>query len=252
VLPTGRLGLRRNFADGIYWRAAAYAGFRQPTLNELYRPFRVGNNSTLANPALDPERLYGVETGLGGDWKGGSASATVFYNRLEKAVTNVTIASTPTAITFMRENAGNIDAIGVEAEGRQMLQAGLVLEGAMAYTHARVDGGSAAPQLTGNRPAQTPELTATSGVEWLPPGRFSVRAELRYESERFDDDLNTLRIAPSVSINARADVRLGFRTTAFVRVENIADAPIETGQTIPGVKTYDAPRTVLVGLSVGL
>ncbi|HEX4180050.1 MAG TPA: TonB-dependent receptor [Caulobacteraceae bacterium] len=252
VLPTARLGLKRNFADGFYWRAAAYAGFRQPTLNELYRPFRVGNNNTLANPALDPERLYGVETGLGADWAGGAASATVFYNRLDDAVTNVTIASAPSGITFMRENAGDVDAAGVEAEARQALARGVSLEVAGDYTNARVDGGAAAPQLTGLRPAQTPRVSATSGVVWRPEGRFSLRADLRYEGERFDDDLNTLRIAPSLSVNARADWRLAGRTNLFVKVDNIADSPIETGQTTPGVKTYDAPRAVLVGLSVGL
>ncbi|HEX4183623.1 MAG TPA: TonB-dependent receptor [Caulobacteraceae bacterium] len=252
VLPTARLGLRRNFADGLYWRAAAYAGFRQPTLNELYRPFRVGNNNTLANPDLKPERLYGVETGLGADWRGGAADVTVFYNRLEDAVTNVTIASTPTAITFERENAGSVNAAGIEAEGRQRLDAGVSLEGAVAYTHARVDGGQAAPRLTGLRPAQTPEVTATSGVVWTSQGRLSVRCDLRYESGRFDDDLNTLRIAPGVSLNARADWRLVGRAHLFVRIDNLADAPIQTGQTTPGVKTYDAPRAVLVGLSVGL
>jgi vitamin B12 transporter len=252
VLPTARLGLRRNFTDGLYWRAAAYAGFRQPTLNELYRPFRVGNNNTLANPELDPERLYGVETGVGADWNGGAASATLFFNRLNDAVTNVTITATPAGTTFMRENAGQIDATGVEAEAHQKLTEALSLELAAAYTHARVDGGTAAPQLTGLRPAQTPEVTATSGVAWRPAGRLSLAGELRYESERFDDDLNTLRIAPSVSINARADWRLAGRAKLFVKVENLADSPIQTGQTQPGLKAYDAPRSVLVGLSVGL
>ena len=252
VLPTARLGLRRNFTGGLYWRAAAYAGFRQPTLNELYRPFRVGNNNTLANPELDPERLYGVETGVGADWNGGAASATLFFNRLNDAVTNVTITATPTGTTFMRENAGQIDATGVEAEAHQKLTEALSLELAAAYTHARVDGGTAAPQLTGLRPAQTPEITATSGLTWRSAGRLSLAGELRYESERFDDDLNTLRIAPSVSINARADWRLAGRAKLFVKVENLADSPIQTGQTQPGLKAYDAPRSVLVGLSVGL
>ena len=35
-------------------------------------------------------------------------------------------------------------------------------------------------------------------------------------------------------------------------VENLADAAIQTGQTQPGLKAYEAPRSVLVGLSVGL
>jgi vitamin B12 transporter len=252
VLPTARLGVRRAFGDGLAWRAAAYAGFRQPTLNELYRPFRVGNNSTLANPALNPERLYGVETGLNANWAGGSASGTVFYNRLEKAVTNVTLSATPNGSTFERENAGTVEATGVEAEANQNLGSGVRAELAGDYTYARVDGGKTAPQLTGRRPAQTPRATITSGLAWRSSGPLSLRADVRYESERFDDDLNTLRIAPSVSLNARADWRLAGRARLFLRVDNLADAPIQTGQTQPGLKTYDAPRTVLVGLSVGL
>jgi outer membrane receptor protein involved in Fe transport len=252
VLPTARLGVRRDLGDGLAWRAAAYAGFRQPTLNELYRPFRVGNNSTLANPSLDPERLYGVETGLNGAWDGGSGGATVFYNRLEKAVTNVTLSATPAGTTFQRENAGTIEATGVEAEAHQDFAGGLRAELAGDFTYARVDGGKTAPRLTGRRPAQTPRATITSGLAWRSAGPLSLRADVRYESERFDDDLNTLRIASSVSLNARAEWRLAYRASLFVRVDNLADAPIETGQTQPGLKTYDAPRTVLVGLSVGL
>jgi outer membrane receptor protein involved in Fe transport len=57
VVPTGRLAVRRELSDALYVRAAAYAGFRPPTLNELYRPFRVGNDITEANAALKPERL---------------------------------------------------------------------------------------------------------------------------------------------------------------------------------------------------
>jgi outer membrane receptor protein involved in Fe transport len=167
-------------------------------------------------------------------------------------VTNVTLAATPLGTTFERENAGVVNATGIEAEARQKLTGAISVEAAAAYTDARVDGGAAAPRLTGLRPAQTPQLTATSGLAWQGSGRLSLRADVRYESERFDDDLNTLRIAPSVSINARADWRLGGRLNLFVRIDNLANAPIETGQTQPGLKTLDAPRTVLTGLSLGL
>ncbi|MBV9332148.1 MAG: TonB-dependent receptor, partial [Alphaproteobacteria bacterium] len=51
LLPTMRIGARRDFGE-FYLRAAGYEGFRPPTLNELYRPFRQGNNFTLANSAL--------------------------------------------------------------------------------------------------------------------------------------------------------------------------------------------------------
>jgi outer membrane receptor protein involved in Fe transport len=39
-------------------------GFRAPTLNELYRQFRVGTVLTLANNQLGPEHLVGGELGV--------------------------------------------------------------------------------------------------------------------------------------------------------------------------------------------
>ena len=44
-------------------RTAAYRAFRLPTLNEYYRPFRVGSTVTEANPALKLETLDGAEIG---------------------------------------------------------------------------------------------------------------------------------------------------------------------------------------------
>ncbi|HSH38074.1 MAG TPA: TonB-dependent receptor, partial [Chthoniobacterales bacterium] len=41
-----RLGTRLQLTKSVALRGAAYTGFRVPTLNELYRPFRVGNDVT--------------------------------------------------------------------------------------------------------------------------------------------------------------------------------------------------------------
>ncbi len=73
--PTGRAGIALRAAPFLTLRAAAYLGWRLPTLNELYRPFRVGADATAANAALSPERLEGVpaaECRRGGEpWRGG-------------------------------------------------------------------------------------------------------------------------------------------------------------------------------------
>src|ERR1700750_844376 len=90
----GRLGGRYPLSPELWVRGATYAGFRPPTLNELHRPFRVGNDITEANPTLKPETLQGIEGGFGGDgpvrW-----DATVFWNRLKDPITNVTIGIGP-------------------------------------------------------------------------------------------------------------------------------------------------------------
>ena len=260
VTPTGRLGVRYRIAPETWLRGAAYAGFRPPTLNELHRPFRVGNDITEANAGLKPETLYGIEAGVGGEgalrW-----SATAFYNQLQDPITNVTVgfgpATFPTAglvpaggVLRQRRNAGEIDAWGVEADAAMDLSRVLAARAALSATHARVEGGSAVPQLTGKRPAQTPELTVTAGLDWRPAERLTLGAEVRYESARYEDDLNTRTLAAAVSLDARAAWRVSAGAEVYLAAENLFDSRVETGETADGVESFAAPRMVRVGVSL--
>jgi outer membrane receptor protein involved in Fe transport len=260
VVPTGRLGVRRDFGGDVYLRAAAYAGFRPVTLNELHRSFRVGNDVTEANAALAPERLYGGEAGVGGQgpvaW-----DVDVFANRLADAVTNVTIGKGPGSFPlagfvpaggtlFERENAGVVNAYGAEGDADYRLSARFDLRAGFAFTHARVDGGTQAPQLTGLRPAETPDAVVTAAANWLAAPRLTLTAELRYESDRFDDDQNTRRIDGGAGVDARAEWRVSRRLAAYVAADNLFDARLQTGRSATGVVTYDAPLTVRLGLAL--
>ena len=74
---------------------AGYTGFRPASLNELYRPFRVGNDVTEANAALKPERLEGLEAGITHKGAKGLIEATAFWNRIEDPIVNVTLGAGP-------------------------------------------------------------------------------------------------------------------------------------------------------------
>ncbi len=259
AVPSGRFGVRRELGGELYLRSAAYSGFRQATLNELHRPFRVGSDVTLANAALTPERLYGAEIGAGGkgwlNWDG-----DLFYNQLANAITNVTVGHGPASFPqagyvatggtlYERENAGRVNAYGLEGEADHSFGSTLRLSAAISYTHARVDGGSEAPQLTGFRPAQTPQTVATATAQWRPSPRLSLFGEVRYESARFDDDQNTRPIAAGTGVNARLEYRVLGAASLYVSAENLLDADIETGRTAADVVSYDAPRVVTVGIA---
>ncbi len=60
--PSGRASLALDRGAATI-EAAIYRGWRLPTLNELYRPFRVGLDATAPNAALNPETLIGGEIG---------------------------------------------------------------------------------------------------------------------------------------------------------------------------------------------
>ena len=261
-MPSGRVGIRRDLGGGVYARVAGYTGFRVPTLNELYRPFRVGNQITEANAALTPERLYGVEGGIGGQMGGLTWDATGFYNRLENAVTNVTIATGPGAVPgfpdagvlppsgvlMQRQNVGFINAVGVEADATYTVTPRLNLRAAADYTHSEVNGGKAAPQLTGLQPAQQPRFTLTSGFDWNAVSKLGVHGDLRYESTRFDDDLNTHPLSPGFTVDGRLDWAFTPAVTVYLEAINLFDTRIETANTT-GVFDYDEPRVVRVGLT---
>ena len=250
VLPTARLGVRRNFGAAFYLRGAAYAGFRTPSLNELDRPFRVGNNTTEANPLLAPERLEGVELGAGGQIASATWSLTRIKKRLDDAVTNVTIGTSGGGVLAQRQNAGTINADGLEGQVEQKVGQTVTLDLAADWTHALVDGGSAAPQLTGLRPAQAPELTVTGGASWRPIARLTLKAQARYESARFDDDLNTHLLKADAILGLEARWRVSQEAELYLAADNVTDFRVQTAEAADGTFSYDAPRIIRLGLSL--
>jgi outer membrane receptor protein involved in Fe transport len=259
-VPTARLGVRQELPEQLYVRSAAYAGFRAPSLNELFRPFRLGNNLTEANPGLTPEELYGAELGVGQSRDNFSWDVTGFFNKLHDAITNVTVAHGPIAVPglgvvpaggllIQRRNAGNIVAHGIEAEAHWQAVDWLALRGAFDYVDAHVEGGTQAPQLTGKRPAQAPRFTLTGGIDVTPLERLTVTADLRYESTRFADDQNTLSLAPATTVDARISYRLWQGLSAYVAGDNLFNARVATTETADLVTNYAAPRILRFGLS---
>ena len=259
VVPTGRIAIRRDLGGGLFIRSAAYAGFRPPTLNELHRPFRVGNDVTEANPGLKPERLQGVEAGLGG---AGAAtwSLTAFYNRIKDPVANVTLGIGPGVfgnagfipdggVLRQRRNVGAVKAYGLEAAASAPLSPSLAGRAALAWTHARVDGSPAAAQLDGKRPAQSAALTVTAGADWRASPRLGLSAEARFESARYEDDLNLRRLSSGLTADLRAAYRLSAAAEVFLSAENLFDAAVEVGESANGVESFAAPRTLRMGFS---
>ncbi len=256
---SGRLAVRRDLGQGYAARAAAYSGFRPATLNELHRPFRVGNDITEANAALEPETLRGVEAGLAFGRGGPTWGATVFWNEIEDAIVNVTIGEGPGTfpragfvpaggVLRQRQNAGTIKAWGVELNGSRRLSETLSLDAALAWTDAEVDGGAAAPQLTGLRPAQAPEWSATAGIDWQVTSRLTVAASARYESDRFDDDLNSRVLDAAVTADIRAEWAMRAGATLWLAADNLFDAEVEVSETGTGIAGYGPPRSLRAGV----
>lgn len=256
--PTGRAGIAYRVSDAVGLRGAGYLGYRLPTLNELYRPFRVGADATASNSALKPERLKGVE--VGADIHPSPAlklGVTAFYNRLNNAIGNVTEGVGPGTfpVGFVaaggtyrkRENLDAIVAKGIEAEAHLALSAWR-LDGSYAYTHARVHSSGAAAALDGLAPAQTPTHQASATLGWVPVAGVLVAVTGRYVSGQAEDDLGVRLLGDAATLDAVIDVPVARGLVVTLRGENLTNALIESGESTTGVIDRGTPRTVTIGL----
>jgi outer membrane receptor protein involved in Fe transport len=256
--PTGRIGASLALGP-ISLRGAAYAGWRLPTLNELFRPFRVGADATAANPLLDPERLRGAELGADlreGEWK---FSATLFANRLVDPIANVTISNGPgvfPGVGFVsaagayrqRQNLEAIEALGVEAGGGWE-RGPWSLAANLSFTDAKVRASGVAAGLNGRRPAQSPSLSASARAGWESLGR-SVELALHYEGRRFEDDLNQQRLPPAFVVDVASGLPLRKQVALTARIENLFNAKRIAAISGDGTEERSSPRTIWIGLRI--
>lgn len=243
-----RLSLRFQTSDAWSLSLAGYRSFRAPTLNELYRGFRVGNVVTDPNPRLGPERLAGVELGAG--WTGAGAArprlaATLYWMELSDAIANVTVTSAPDLVRRRRENLGRTRARGLEIEGAFDATPRLRVAGAWQLVESTVESFDADPLLVGRRVAQVPQSQATASLRWRGAALDATFAA-RWSGAAFDDDRNTLRLDGFTVVDAEAARSLPGGFALFVAAENLLDETYVVGRA--GVTTVGSPRLVRAGV----
>jgi outer membrane receptor protein involved in Fe transport len=93
-----RIGALYQITDSVSVLGSYSRSFRGPTLNELYRAFRVGNVITLANENLRAEVADTYEAGAIFTDRSGrfSVRGNVFQANVARPVFSVTLNSTPT------------------------------------------------------------------------------------------------------------------------------------------------------------
>jgi outer membrane receptor protein involved in Fe transport len=217
-------------------RASAYRAFRIPTLDEMYRQFRVGNTVTFPNPDLRPETMSGGEAGL--DWSSERSrlSVTAYHNSLGRLIANVTISAAPNLIQRQKRNAGRAAARGVEAEIRRRWRS-LLGEFSYLFVDSRFSGGPRLPQVARHQ---------GSAVLTYARSRTLLSAGLRAYSSQFEDDLNTFRMPGYAVLHFSAQREFGRAMAAVFAMENALNREFIVGFT-PTAAT-GAPRLWRFGL----
>ena len=217
-----RAAMLFRLTDRFSLRGAFYQGFRAPTLNELYRPFRVGNVQTNANANLGAERLTGVEAGFNHSlgrrffWR-----ATGFWNRVKDPISNVTLSATPALILRQRQNLGRLRVQGIDAEIEYRINTQWGVRTRYLLNEATVSDFSANREIEGKFIPQVPKHRASLGLDYFNQKWFNVSVHGRFESSRFDDDLNRFKLGSFFVAGLAASKPLRDPWEVFVAVENL-------------------------------
>ncbi|MCF3651313.1 TonB-dependent receptor [Synoicihabitans lomoniglobus] len=256
-----RDGVEFSPRAGLVWQAtsawrfhgAVYSAFRVPTLNELYRPFRIGSDITEANPELAPESLRGIEVGTTWATTTSSLRLNLFANELEDAVSNVTLGTGPGVVPGVgfvpagglgrrRENLEQVDVRGVEITGTWRPDPALSLRFDYLFSDAR-------NAATDRWLPQVPEHTVVMGAGWVLAPDWTLNVQGRYLSAAFEDDENSLVLNAVTTIDLRIAKRLGEGREVFLAVENVFDEDVITRRDSSGRIELGTPRFSRVGLT---
>ncbi len=255
-----RVGLNADFSEGKRAYFSVYSGFRVPTLNELYRPFRVKNDITEANPELSPERLLGAE--LGFEWAPADSTRfgiNIFANDIDNAVANVQLATGPGIIEpcgfvppggscRQRRNLDNIRVAGIELKSEFKFNDKWRISAVYLYSDAKINESLERPILEGNRLAQTPEHTARVSLVWLPSSRWRSSLQIQFNGNQFEDDGNQRRLGAFTVIDLSTSYLIGKDTRVFAIIENLLDTEFEIGKASSGIVSIGAPFLASVGM----
>lgn len=245
-----RLSALYRPSDRFAFFASAYRAFRAPTLNELYRSFRVGDVLTLANPDLRAERLVGGEAGASYTRARFVARSALFWSEIARPVANVTISVAPNLITRQRQNLGRTRARGLELDVEWRAGTHWAITGGYLLADATVISFPVNRALEGLRVPQVARHQFTIQTRYGTPSGFTFAAQARASSAQFDDDQNLFRLAPYFTMDLYAARKLRRKVEVFGAVENVFDARYDVGRT--PIRTVGPPRLVRLGLRLTL
>jgi iron complex outermembrane receptor protein len=243
-----------RFTDQVSAWGDVSWGFRAPTLNELYRQFRVGAILTLANEQLGPERLVGGELGLNiAPTRDVTIRTTWYDNRISNPVSNVT--RTDLTNTLQRQNLGRTRVWGLQTSLEYTLGPSWTFSGGYLFNHAKVTEYDVDPALVGNYLVQVPKHRGSIHAVYANPRFASIAVGAQFIGRQFDDDQNVVVVPgetdPGLPGFAVVDLMVSRsfnrNLEVFVGLQNIFDEEYFVG-TRP--TTVGSPRLFHGGLRV--
>lgn len=167
-------------------------GFKAPTSEQLYDDRTSGGNPRQANPNLKSETTQSWE--IGADrWFGSllQTSLVGFYSYTDDKIMSWFDASN----VWINKNIGRSKSYGAELSATLYPMENLTLTANYTYNMATIDENPSNTALEGNYLPFSPRHKVNLGATYALPENFTLSAYVKYLSDQYSDDANTVRNA---------------------------------------------------------
>lgn len=242
------------------FNALVFTGFRAPTLNELYRPFRVRNDITESNPLLANESIAGGEIGLFYRDEANSLQISGFNYRMNDMIANVFLhddTGFDPLCGFVpgggscnqRQNVAESEVQGLEMAWQWFAATGIEILFNYLLSDTEITRSAAQPLLTGKSYPLAPQHKISGQLTWNPNDQLTFLGQVQYRSGQFDNVLNTRPIDSATQVNLGASYDFpGSNWSVRVQVDNVFDEEIVTAIASSGIITRAAPLNAWISL----
>ena len=231
--------------ENLAFHFLASKSFRAPTLNELYRGFRVGNVATNPNENLRAEKALNFEAGAAFNYKTYYLRGNFFFTEINDPVANVTLSVTPSMITRQRQNIGKTRTKGLEIEADKRFKNFNFSVGYL-LSDSRITEFPANTNLEGLRVPLVSRHQFTFQTRYANQSGWSFALQGRASSKQFDDDLNQFELEPFFQLDAFGAKRISGNLQIFAAVENVFNSRYSVGRT--PIRTVSSPVNARLGI----
>ncbi|MBK1877585.1 TonB-dependent receptor [Pelagicoccus mobilis] len=258
---SGNLNWRHEFTDTTNSNFILFSGYRAPTLNELYRPFRVRNDITEANPLLAKERHQGIELSLATQKisstdLSSSFRISAFYYEAEEMIANALITTESgfdPRFGFIPEGGSgssrvNLDestVSGIEIHATHELTQSLFASLTAIYSETEIDSDELA-ELEGNSFPHSAPWKAVAGLNYSANEQLQFAANYRWYDRSWENLANTRRLGATSDLTLAAHYQLDDTSRISLTLTNALDEENRSGLASNGLITIDEPRELLL------
>lgn len=248
--PSASLSVEHQLTERTTLSIGSDYTFRLPTINELYRPFRVGDDITEANPELDPERFFSLDAEL--NWEATkqlTIHTGLFHYWISDAIANVrTLAPggvfVPAGGSYSeRQNVESATVFGWQSSIVFEPTETLSLALKYLYTQTEFTESDVQSSLDGKAFPQVPTHKATLRLDYQLSAELNLFGALEYGASQYDDPLNSRKLPAFVTGQVGASYQLTEQVRLTARIDNLADTTVLTGERSDGTRSIAPGRS---------